>query len=62
MFNQGFQTRENNENRGTLPPRFLLSSSVWSLLMKHDKQEFELPSQTTIGIDLLHVCFIDLNM
>ena len=30
--------------------------------MKHDVGVFELASQTSIPIDLLHVPFIDLNM
>ena len=30
--------------------------------MKHDEREFELASQTSILIDLLHVCFVHVNM
>ena len=30
--------------------------------MQHDKRVFELVSQTSIPIDLLHVCLADLNM
>ena len=43
-------------------PRFLLFSSVWIPLMKHDNRMFEPAFQTSIPVDLLHVCFIDLNM
>ena len=54
MFHQGFQTLENNGSRGVATAvGFLLFSSVWSSLMKHDKQVFELTSQAIIPIDLL---------
>ena len=43
-------------------PRSLLFSSVRSLLMKHDERVFELASQTSIAIDLLHVSVVDLYM
>ena len=44
-----------------IPEVFVVFECLASL-MKHAKQVLELASQTTIHIDLLHVCFIDLNL
>ena len=56
VFHQGLQTPENNENQEALPELFVVSS-VSSHPMKHDEKMFELASQTSIPIGLLHVCF-----
>ena len=43
-----------------LSPEVFVVSEYRRPLMKHDERVFTLASQTSISIDLLHVCSIDL--
>ena len=58
----GVQISRKKSKPRSVASSFLLFSSVWSPLMKHDKRVFKLASQICIPIDLLYVSLIHLNM
>ena len=57
---RGSKHEKTNENQGR-SPRFLLFSSVWSPLMKHEKRVFDLASQTSIPIAICGVFIALMN-